>query len=49
MKGFWIWLESEEEKRSSGIVCLMTAKRSLGAGNHHQKNTSMKTGLRKAA
>ena len=26
MKGFWIWLGSEEEKRSSGIVCLMTAK-----------------------
>ena len=32
MKGFWIWLGSEEEKRSSGIVCLMNRKRSLGAG-----------------
>ena len=48
MKGSWIWLGSEEEKRSSGIVCLMTAKEVWVQGSSSEK-FSMKTGLRKAA
>ena len=38
-EGFWIWLGSEEEKRSSGIVCLMTAKEVWGAGIIIRKNS----------
>lgn len=37
MKGFWIWLGSEEEKRSSGIVCLMTAKEVWVQGSSSEK------------